>query len=260
MLWRLGRVLAEQAVGVLVGAAFPRVVGGGEGEAGGGGPLERGVVMELRAVVGGDGAHGMGLGPDEAGGAGVDLGRPADAQLAEEDVAGLALDEGEGAGAGLAGSAHGIHFPVAQLGARLDDLRPGGDGPFPGQAAAAVVAAVAFPPLFARAAQVGVQGAAGVLVGPDVAGDGFVTDREPLLALEAAGDLLGTPVLAQECLDPGPIRRGELAIPSRARAAAAGIPVGELRAGAPVVVGSIAPDFADHGAPMPPEDPGDGGC
>jgi hypothetical protein len=51
----LGQVLAEKAVGVLAGAAFPRVVRSREVEAGAGRGLDRFVAMELGAVVDGDG-------------------------------------------------------------------------------------------------------------------------------------------------------------------------------------------------------------
>src|SRR2546422_8892504 len=71
-------------------------------------------------------------------------------------------------------------------------------GALAGQAAAAVIAPVAFAPLFARSAQVGVQVAAQAVVGPDVAVDRLMADRELPLAPQPAGDLLGTPVLPQQ--------------------------------------------------------------
>ena len=50
----LGQVLANEPVGVFVGPAFPRMVRRREVEAGAGRVLDRGVAMELGAVVGGD--------------------------------------------------------------------------------------------------------------------------------------------------------------------------------------------------------------
>ncbi len=61
----LGEILAEQAVGVFVGAAFPRMVRRGEVETRRRRALEAGVVVEFGAVIDGDGLHGMGLRGDQ---------------------------------------------------------------------------------------------------------------------------------------------------------------------------------------------------
>jgi hypothetical protein len=52
-----GYVLTDQAVGVFIGAALPRVMGRREVERDAGRALELGVVVELCAVVGGDGLN-----------------------------------------------------------------------------------------------------------------------------------------------------------------------------------------------------------
>ena len=75
MLRRFGEVLAEQTVGVLVGAAFPGVVWRREVEAHAGRSLERGVVVELGPLVHRDGPHAVRLGVDQLSGAGVDVRR-----------------------------------------------------------------------------------------------------------------------------------------------------------------------------------------
>ncbi len=46
-----GEILPDEAVGVCVGAAFPRMMGRGEVKAGAGRLLDRRVAMELRPVV-----------------------------------------------------------------------------------------------------------------------------------------------------------------------------------------------------------------
>ena len=49
------QVLTNQFVGVLVGAALPRVMRGGEVEAGGGLLFDRSVAVELGPIIDGDG-------------------------------------------------------------------------------------------------------------------------------------------------------------------------------------------------------------
>src|SRR6266511_1606666 len=61
----LGEILAEQAIGVFVGAAFPRMVRRGEVETYRRRSLEPGGVVEFGAVIDGDGLHGMGLRGDQ---------------------------------------------------------------------------------------------------------------------------------------------------------------------------------------------------
>ena len=65
-----GQVLADQAVGVLVGAALPGVMRIGEVERHAGGVLDPGVAVELGAVVGGDGLELLGMPADQRDGAG----------------------------------------------------------------------------------------------------------------------------------------------------------------------------------------------
>ena len=50
-----GNVLTDEAVGVFVGAALPGMMGSSEVKRGTGSSLDQGVIMELGAVVGGDG-------------------------------------------------------------------------------------------------------------------------------------------------------------------------------------------------------------
>src|SRR6266851_2491407 len=61
----LGEILAEQAIGVFVGAAFPSMVWRGEVETRRRRSLEAGVVVEFGAVIDGDGLHVMGLRGDQ---------------------------------------------------------------------------------------------------------------------------------------------------------------------------------------------------
>src|SRR5256712_2560349 len=188
----------------------------------------------------------------------VDLGPGALLQLPEPQVARLAFDQAQDAGPSLAGPQHGVRLPMAHLGARVGRRGAGADRALAGQAAAAVIAPVAFAPLFARSAQVGVQVAAQALVGPDGAVDRLVADREPPLAPRPAGDLLGPPVLPQQRVDPGPLHRREPLI-ARLRAPPPRVPVGQLGAVAAVAAGPIAPDLPPDGAAVVAEHAGDRG-
>jgi len=102
----------------------------------------------------------------------------------------------------------------------------------------------------------GMQSTARALVLPDVAVDRLVTDREQPVAPQPPGDLLGAPVLADQCLDTRLVGLRELRVPARAGAASPGIPVRQLRAVRAVAVRVVAVEFANDRAPMPPHDPG----
>src|SRR6266699_7265859 len=148
----------------------------------------------------------------------------------------------------------------------MSDLRAGlgrqgarRDRPFTGQPPPAVVAAVAFAALLAGAAQVAVQRAAATLVGPDVAVDGFVTDREQVEAAEPPRHLLGAPIFPQQLLDLRPVGRREPLVAPGAGASAACIPVGELGPIAPVAGRAVAPDLAADRAAVAAEHPRDRG-
>src|SRR6266545_1417553 len=125
----------------------------------------------------------------------------------------------------------------------MSDLRAGlgrqgarRDRPFAGQPPPAVVAAVAFAALLAGAAQMLIERAAGVFVRPDVAVDGFVTDREQVEAAQPPRHLLGAPIFPEQLLDLRPVGRRELPIAPGPRASPARVPIGELRAIGAIVV------------------------
>lgn len=56
-----GKVLANKAIGILVAAAFPGMMRGGEVEDDAGGLLDLVIRMELGAIVGGDGLEPLGV-------------------------------------------------------------------------------------------------------------------------------------------------------------------------------------------------------
>jgi len=93
----LGQVLAYQAVGVLVGAALPGVVRVGEVERHAGGTLDAGIAVELGAVVGGDAVELLRQPADQGDGPGVGLLFGACPELADLEVAALALHQADDA-------------------------------------------------------------------------------------------------------------------------------------------------------------------
>ena len=109
-----GQVLADQAIGVLVGRPLPRVVGRGEVENCGCAFLDGGVVVKFGAVVGGDGFDGAGVFSDDVDRSGIQSLRGSIGQLADAQQAGFALHEAHDAILG-AGAHHGIDFPVARV-------------------------------------------------------------------------------------------------------------------------------------------------
>src|SRR5256885_1669048 len=142
----------------------------------------------------------------------------------------------------------------------MPDLRTGlgrrgarRDRPFAGQPFPVVVAAVAFAALLAGAAQVVVQRAVAALLGPDVAVDGFVTDREQVEAAQSFRHLLGAPIFPEQLLDQRPVGRREPLIAPRAGSSTARIPVDELRPIASVAKRAVAPDLATDRAAMTAE-------
>src|SRR6266849_4921256 len=104
-----------------------------------------------------------------------------------------------------------------------------------------------------------VERAARPLLGPDVAIDRFVTDREPLVTAKPARHLFRAPILAQELLDLRPLSGRELPIAAGGRAAAAGVPLRQLWPITIVAGRAVAPHFAPNRAPVAAEDARDRG-
>lgn len=112
-----GEILAEETIGILVGAAFPSVVRVGEVELGV--QLARDIfeAMEFGAVVGGEAADGMGFVLEqEDGSAGGERGSGL-GEFADANEAAFAFDGG--GDAGLAAAMDGVQFPVAEAGASV---------------------------------------------------------------------------------------------------------------------------------------------
>jgi len=196
----LGDVLSYQSVGVLVRAALPGVVWSGEVEGDTGALFDGGVVVELRAVIRGDGFEALWMPTDETQRSVIRMFLGASSELADHDVAGLAFDDGhETVTAACADD--GVDFPVADLRALFGGERALADVSFTGETAAAVVGAVAFAALLASATQVGEEQSAEHSIAPDVSIDRFVADRQHAMQEQSPGDLLGAEPLVQQRID-----------------------------------------------------------
>ncbi len=193
----LGQVLADEAVGVFVGATFPGVMGRGEIELQTDGVLDCGIAMELGAVVGGDGAEVLGVALGQANGAVVELLCGARLELADQDVTGFALDQADDAV--LVAVAHdGVDLPMAELAAPGNRGWAFGEMALAGEPAAAVVGAVALAKAaLACTPQMLMQVAAAAPVVPNVAVDGLVADAQALLPTQQSRHLFRAPLLAQ---------------------------------------------------------------
>ena len=157
----LGEVLADKAVGVLVAAALPWMVGQREVTDGSRGGLDLFEVGELHATVQGDGARlrtpGEGLRLHFGDVAfGVRPGASARQQAAS------AVDERDQAGA-RAPAHDGVALPVAQSGTLLHFGRTLADGPCPGDFAAPLLGPALAVPAFALVAQPRLDAASGAL-------------------------------------------------------------------------------------------------
>ena len=254
----LGQILPDQTIRVFVGAALPRMMQRREIEASAGGPLELGVLVELRAIVDRDRAHGMELRADELAGPSIHGRAHAPIELAEEQKARLALDHAQHARPILARAQHGVRLPMPERAPRIHLGGPLGDPPFAGEPPAAVVAAVALAPLLASAAQMLVERAAPLPILPDVAVDRLVANREAAVPLQPPRDLFGTPVFAHQGQDLVPLGGRKAQIAARSRPPAAGLPVGHLRAVRAVVPRAVAAHFPSDRAPVPAQDTGNG--
>ena len=144
-------VLSDQAIGVLVSTSLPGVVRSGEVEGHLSRTLNGSVVMELGAIVGGDGLEVLGVLPDESDSACTGLLLRPRPELTDEQVATLALDQAHDAM--LAAGAHdGVDFPMAEGSARFNTVWSFADMSLAGEAAAAVIRAVALSALLSGAA------------------------------------------------------------------------------------------------------------
>ncbi len=207
-----GEVLTDQAVGVLVRAAFPGVVRVGEVDGHAGGALDDAEIVELGAVVGGDGLEQVGMAADQLDGPFGEHDHGAVDELADQNPAGDALDEADDAVL-AAGTDYGVHLPVPDLPTQFHGRGPLSNVPFAGHASALLVRTVTLAALSALTEKA-VELTALPLVAQNVLVDGLVADLQQIEFAQAAADLFGTEQLGEQPGDQAPVLRGELAVAS----------------------------------------------
>lgn len=245
----LGQVLSDEAVGVLVGAAFPGVMGRGEEDGGVESMLDGLVAVKLDSVVEGEGAHGMGFMGEERDQASRGEVGGGSGQRADADQAALALyDSGD---AGRALPVNRVAFPVSDPAPLCDDGGALLKHPLAREASSTVILPIAFAAPLLGAPQVGPEDAAALFILPDPLVDRFVAHHGQPEAAQAAHDLFRTPAPAEQSPDQLEVARTIASIAPRAAAAAVRLLHREHRAVEPVVSTVIASDLAPNGAGMP---------
>ena len=142
-----GQVLADETVGVLIGAALPSMVRGGEVDLGPEPPLDIFEAMELGAVVGGDAAHWVQFADEQTDDPLGGVLGGGTRQFGDADEAALPLHESENTG--FAFTMHRVSLPVPEAKAVRHNVRPVTDHRLARKSPAAVLAAVAFAALLA---------------------------------------------------------------------------------------------------------------
>ena len=194
-----GQVLANQSIGVLVGASLPGVVGSGEVDLGSELALDVLVAMELDSVVGSNRADLVCLVREQFDQASVGVFDGSAGQRPDADQAALALHRSDNAR--FAATVDGVALPVAEAAPAVHDGGPLPDHALASQATAAVVAAIAFAPLLARPAKMTPQRATVLLVPPEVHIDGLMAHDRDACAAAATDDLIRAPLLRDQRFD-----------------------------------------------------------
>jgi len=247
----LGEVLADESVGVLVGAAFPSMMWQSEVDSGVESLLEELVHVELGAVVGGDGMDGMRLVPEQGSGAGERLLGADPGDLAEAEETAAAFDKGHGGW--FAFAMQGVGFPVAEATALVDEGRALSDHAFAGEAPPAVLAGIALAAPFVGASEMLPERATAGFVLPDVQVDRFHAHDAQSFGPQPADDLLGAEFVPQHALDRCEVLCGVAPVAARAAAPTVGLLYREHRTIVAIVDAAVALHLTIDGAAVPTE-------
>ena len=253
------KILPDQPVGVLVGPALPAVMRGGEVELDRTQRFHLAIPVELRPVVRRDRAHPPRMTRQQVQQRAVGGGRGACGKFSQQEVAALALDQGENTVAALSRALahHGIDLPVAELAPPLHTRGPLSNHSFSRQSPSAVVSPVAFPAALARTAQMFVQRASTSQILPDVPVDGLVADRQFAFQAQVPGDLFRAPLLPQQLFHSLPLLGSKLAVAPRVSPSRLGSLLRLIRSIPAIVPRPVAPQLPPHCAPVSSQFPGD---
>lgn len=244
----LGQVLSDEAIGVLVGAAFPGVMWSGEEDGGVESMFDGFVAVKLDSVVESDGAHGMGfMGEERDQASGGEVGG-GPGQRADANHAALTLYDGSDAGRAL--TVNRVAFPVADPAPLCDDGGALLEHPLAREASSTVILPIAFAAPLLGAPQVGPEDATALFILPDPQVDRFVAHHGQPEAAQAAHDLFRTPAPPEQSPDQLEVTRAIASIAPRAATATVRLLHREHRAVEPVVGAVIASDLAPNGAGM----------
>ena len=213
--------------------------------------FEQRKIVELGAVVKGDGLESAAVSPDGPGGRARNFGLVASAQLLDDRVAGLALHQGEQTMPQVT-THDGIAFPVANALAARHFGRPLTNGPLARHHPAGVVAAVALAADLAHDAGMAPQLTASLPIPTNMPVDRLVADVQHAILPEHPGDLFRAPLAAHQPDHPRHVHRTEPRAPAAASTARICVAMGLLRSIVAVVMGNVAPQFAHDGAAVPP--------
>lgn len=224
-------------------------------EASAGGLFDAGIAVELRAIVCRDGSERTGMPLDELDGPEVQRGNGAVRQFSDEGEAGFPFHERDDAIL-LTLAHHRVDFPVAELLAFFDSGRPFANHALVGEFSAEIDASVALATLLSRAAQMEVEPAPTLLIGPHVPVDCFVTDSELPRAPKVTANLLGAPLQDQESVYERVLGGRVLPPETRASSPSVGALLGFAVAVISIVAAAVTRKFTRNGAAVPPEGSG----
>ena len=251
-----GQILPDESVGVLVGAARPGVMRGGEEEPQWEGSFDIPVAVELAAVVGRDRLVADRVAPDQKFHGLPDLLLCPCRELGDLNEAGFAIHEGEDAG--FSTPQNRVYLPMAGAAPVLRPGRSIRDRALAGKPSPAVVMPVAFPALLDSLAKVRVEASSMAAVIPDVLVDRLVADGQLPEPPEETGDLFRTEFAREQAPDEPPFLHAVAGALSRTTPPAAGHATGMQGLVAAVGRIGVAADFTGYRARASPELPGNG--
>ena len=247
----LGQILAEEAIGVFVGAAFPGVVRSGEVDLRAECAFQLFIAVELRPVIRSDRSHRMRLGRQELDRAGVGVFDGGTRERANPDQTAFPFNRSNDAR--LAAAMDGIDLPVTHASAACYDCGPVLDHPFAGKSAAAVVATIALAPALLGSSQISPQRSALRPIPPNVQVDRLVTHHRPAFSSKPTDDLVRAPTLRKQCFHWTKVHRPVARVPAGTAAAAGGHLHRHVRAIRPVIRRGVALHLPRDRAAMTPQ-------